>query len=413
VTDDTAADTGDDADDGSARSTMGGLRRIAAHAPTVLLARRNVSRATARSALAVVAVVIGVVAIGAIGTGGEAFKQDQMEAYEGFGGTATVNPVVHVDEENPDRNFSDAEVSRMRRATEGATVMPIVRPFGSLVRTPSGEAIVTAQVRGIEDPGAFYGTANGTIPGNWRQGVVVGSRIAGENDIDPGDQVTVLVEDRFERTFRVTAVLEPQGFVDPLSADQSVFVPLAQFEDAEYGEVIVQVDPTTGSIDEAERAIESEFNGRRRNVHVSQVQQQREQFERSFETINRFLIGVGAISLLVAAVTIANTLLMSVIEREGEIGVMRAVGYPKGAVVRLLVAEATILGILGGAIGVPIALGIGAAINAFLVGDPLAFTPAGLRYVALGLGFGVLTALAAGVYPAWKAANKRPAEAFD
>jgi putative ABC transport system permease protein len=400
-------------DDGSERSSMTGFRRLAAHVPTVLLARRNVSRATARSALAVAAVVIGVVAVGAIGTGGEAFKQDQLEAYEGFGGTATVNPVFYADAENPDRNFSEAEVTRMRRATEGATVVPIVRPFGSFVRTPSGETIVTAQVRGIETPGAFYETADGTIPENWRRSVVVGSRIADDNDIEPGDQVTVRVEDRFERTFRVAAVLQPQGFADPLQADQSVFVPVAQFEDATYEEVIVRVDPATGSIGEAERAIESEFNSRRRTVHVSQVQQQREQFERSFETINRFLIGVGAISLLVAAVTIANTLLMSVIEREGEIGVMRAVGYPRGAVVRLLVAEATMLGLVGGAIGVPIALGIGAVINAVLVGDPLAFTPAGVRYVALGLAFGVATALVAGVYPAWKAANKRPAEAFD
>ncbi|MEF8840921.1 MAG: FtsX-like permease family protein [Haloarculaceae archaeon] len=143
------------------------------------------------------------------------------------------------------------------------------------------------------------------------------------------------------------------------------------------------------------------------------MQEQRERFEQSLETINRFLIRVGAISLLVAAVTIANTLLMSAIEREGEIGVMRAVGYGRWAVVRLLVAEATVLGIVGGAIGAPLALAIGTGINVARVGDPLAFTPAGLRYVALGLVFGVLTALVAGVYPAWTAANQRPAEAFD
>jgi putative ABC transport system permease protein len=389
------------------------LRRLAAYVPTVLLARRNVSRATARSALAVVAVVIGVVAIGAIGTGGEAFKQDQLEAYEGFGGTATVNPVYYPNEEDPDTTFSDAEVARMRRAAGGATVLPVVWPPGGVVRTPSGEAIVTAQVKGLADPGAFYDAANGTIPEDPRRSVVVGSRVADENGIRPGDQVTVVVEDEFERSFRVAAVLEPQGFADPLSADRSVFVPLSGLEGFEYDEVIVRVDPETGSIDAASRAIESEFNTRRRTVHVSQTQERREQFEQSFETINRFLIGVGAVSLLVAAVTIANTLLMSAIEREGELGVMRAVGYSKGAVIRLLVAEATILGLVGGAIGAPLALGVGAAINAVLIGDPLAFTLAGLRYVGLGLAFGVLTALVAGVYPAWKAANKRPVEAFD
>ncbi|WP_343122546.1 FtsX-like permease family protein [Haloferax sp. ATB1] len=106
-------------------------------------------------------------------------------------------------------------------------------------------------------------------------------------------------------------------------------------------------------------------------------------------------------------------MLMTAIEREREIGVMRAVGYPKRAVVSLLLAEATILGLVGAAIGVPLALGIGMVLNQFLVGDPLAFTAAGLRYVALGALFGVLTSLFAGVYPAWKSANKRPVEALE
>jgi putative ABC transport system permease protein len=103
-------------------------------------------------------------------------------------------------------------------------------------------------------------------------------------------------------------------------------------------------------------------------------------------------------------------MLMSAVERESEIGVLRAAGYPKFAVVRLLVAEAAMLGLVGAALGIPITLGIGMGINQVLVGDPLAFTEAGLRYVALGAGFGIVTALVAGVYPAWKAANKRPVE---
>jgi putative ABC transport system permease protein len=140
------------------------------------------------------------------------------------------------------------------------------------------------------------------------------------------------------------------------------------------------------------------------------VQDQRQQFEQFFGTVNQFLIGIGAISLLVAAVTIANTMLMSAIEREGEIGVFRAVGYPKRAVVSLLVAEATILGLVGAAIGAPVALGVGMVINEVLLGDPLAFTDAGLRYVAVGVAFGIATALVAGLYPAWKAANRRPVE---
>ncbi|EMA05219.1 ABC transporter permease [Haloferax mediterranei ATCC 33500] len=378
------------------------------------MARRNLSRATARSTLAIVAIVIGVVAIGTIGAGGEAFKQDQMEAYEGFGGTATVSPVYHENENGSlTGGFSDHDINRMRQTTDGATILPVVERWDAVVRTPSGETIVTAQIKGLDNLGRFYEAQSGTIPDNWRRSVVIGSRVAENNDIQTGDQVTVAVNGSFARSFRVAAVLEPQGFADQLQADRAVFVPVKQFEDPEYDSVIVSVDSRTGSIGKASKSLETEFNTRRRNIAVSEVQEQRDQFERMFETINKFLIGVGSISLLVAAVTIANTMLMSAIEREREIGVMRAVGYPKTAVISLLLSESAILGMVGSAIGVPIALGIGMGLNQLLVGDPLAFTTAGLQYIGIGALFGIGTSVFAGVYPAWKAANKRPVEALD
>jgi putative ABC transport system permease protein len=67
---------------------------------------------------------------------------------------------------------------------------------------------------------------------------------------------------------------------------------------------------------------------------------------------------------------------------------------------------------VGVAIGAPLALVIGAVANELLIGDPLAFTATGLLYVGVGVVFGVLTALVGGLYPAWRAANKRPVEAL-
>lgn len=391
------------------------LARLAGHVPIVVLARRNVSRARARSALAAVAVVIGVVAVGGVGLGGEAFTQNQLSAYEGFGGVATVTPVDFVDDgpDEADGTFSAQEVGRLRRAAGSATVVPVVRPRSGTVRTPEGEVLITARVVSMSDPSRFYELQSGTFPSPSARAVVVGSRVASENDLAVGDRLTVSVEGSFTRSFRVAGVLKGQGFSDPLSADRSVFVPVWQFEDPTYDEALVRVDPQEESLDETVAAVETEFNDRERTVFVSRVSDQRDRLGSTFRQINQFLLGLGAVSLLVAAVTITNTMLMSIAEREGELGVLRAVGYGKWAVVRLVVVEATLLGAVGVAVGVPLTLGVGAAANYALLGDPLAFTATGLGYVALGAALGLGIALLGGVYPAWRAANRRPVEALD
>jgi putative ABC transport system permease protein len=389
------------------------LTRLAGYVPMVTLARRNVSRATARSVLAVIAVVIGIVAVGGIGLGGEAFKQNQLAAYEGFGGVATVTPIGDPEDDDVGRTFTDGELSRLRQAASGAAVTPVVQPPGAAVRTPAGEFVITAQVKGLDDPGQFYDVQSGAFPSGSERAVVLGSRIADQENLSVGDRVTIL-SGSFSRSFRVAGILEGQGFSDPLNADQSVFVPVGQFEDPAFSEAIVRVDPQERSLDAVTSSIESEFNVRgERRVFVSQVREQQEQLETFFDQINQFLIGLGAVSLIVAAVTITNTMLMSITEREGELGVLRAVGYPKFAVVRLIVSEATILGGLGILSGVPLTLAIGAVINEILLEDPLAFTATGLRYVVVGAALGLGVALLGGLYPAWKAANKEPVEALD
>jgi putative ABC transport system permease protein len=374
------------------------------------LARRNVSRATARSVLAVVAVVIGVVAVGGIGVGGESFKQNQLAAYEGFGGVATVTPIG---DDPGDDTLSAQELTRLRRTVGRGTVTPVLRPPESTVRTASGQALVTVQAKAVEDPEQFYDLQTGTYPTGPERAVVVGSRVAADEDLAVGDRLTVSVNGSFTRSYRVAGILEPQGFSDPLQADRTVFVPTEQFDDPAYTSALVQIDAQERSLDAVEADIDREFNGREYTVFVSQVRQQREQMAAFFEQINQFLLGIGAVSLVVSAVTVTNTMLMSIAEREGELGVLRAVGYTRFAVVRLVVAEATLLGTVGVLIGVPLTLGVGLVTNYYLLSDPLAFTATGLGYVGVGAALGVAVALLGGVYPAWQAANRRPVEALD
>jgi putative ABC transport system permease protein len=387
------------------------LRRLVAQVPTLVLARRNVARAKTRSVLAVLAIVIGVVAIGGIGVGGEAFKQDQLSAYERFSGTMTVDPVRY--EDRPaSRVLDEQQIQEIRQAADNAEVFPSQLSRGGVIG-PDGETInffTGGGVRGIEDPSAFYETQAGEIPADFQSEVaVVGASFAESNDISTGDMIEIPATGGGR--FRVVGVLNEQGD-DPLSADSSVFVPLSAFDRDEYDQAIVKASIQFTDAETVAESIRTSMNDRDQVVDVTTASNTRDRREQQFQIINQFLIGISAISLLVAAVTIANTMLMSAIEREGEIGVLRAVGYSKFAVVRLLVAESTLLGVVGVGIGGPVALGAGVVANQVLIGDPLAFTTTGLAYIGIGIVFGVVTALVGGLYPAWRAANKRPVEAL-
>ena len=117
-------------------------------------------------------------------------------------------------------------------------------------------------------------------------------------------------------------------------------------------------------------------------------------------------------SLFVASVSIVNVMLMSTIERRGEIGVFRAVGYQRLAVLRLLLTEALLMGLVGAILGVVLSLAVGAVVNQALLGDPLAFSDRSLQYLAFGFVFGLVASLLSGLYPAWRAASDPPVESL-
>ena len=106
-------------------------------------------------------------------------------------------------------------------------------------------------------------------------------------------------------------------------------------------------------------------------------------------------------------------MLMSTVERRGEIGVLRAVGITRGEVLRMILTEAVFLGIIGGVLGVVVSAGVGVVLFEFLVGSPVnAFRWQSVQYLLYGMLFAVAASAISGLYPAWKAANERPVEAL-
>ena len=122
--------------------------------------------------------------------------------------------------------------------------------------------------------------------------------------------------------------------------------------------------------------------------------------------------GTSAIALLMGALGIANTMAMSVFERTREIGVLRALGWRRWRVMRLILIEAAGLGLAGGVVGLLVgdaALHILAKVpqTASIVSGSLAWST-----LADALGLSVLVGVLAGIAPAWRGARLSPVEAM-
>jgi len=138
-----------------------------------------------------------------------------------------------------------------------------------------------------------------------------------------------------------------------------------------------------------------------------------------FKVLYAFLGIFGSLALAVASIGIVNTLVMAILERRREIGIMKAIGASDGDVRRLFFAEAGAMGVVGGIIGVVMGWAIGQVINfgtnIYLKSQsipPEHFWAVPLWLVVFAIGFAFLVSLVSGLYPAGRAAKLDPVQAL-
>ena len=138
-----------------------------------------------------------------------------------------------------------------------------------------------------------------------------------------------------------------------------------------------------------------------------------------FAVLDLFLGIFGSLALAVASIGIVNTLVMAILERRREIGIMKAIGASDGDVKKLFFAEAGVMGIFGGAVGVMLGWLIGRVINlgtnVYLKRQH--FPPEQIWYVPWWLVggaivFALIVSLISGLYPAARAARLDPVQAL-
>lgn len=143
-----------------------------------------------------------------------------------------------------------------------------------------------------------------------------------------------------------------------------------------------------------------------------------ESMKSQFAMIQAVLGGIGAVSLLVAAIGIANTMMMSIYERTKEIGVIKVLGCSLKNIKQMFLLEAGFIGLLGGVIGNVLSLLMSFAINKIAgsmgggmgVAEGISYIPVWL--VLVSMAFAVLVGMAAGYFPALRAMRLSPLAAI-
>jgi putative ABC transport system permease protein len=312
-----------------------------------------------------------------------------------------------------------------------------------------GQTTVIVNIVGVDfaEYSNIYGNTfvneSGQIPLNPQNDTVV----VGERAIDPwkngtmiggvNDPVEVIWPSRVNETYtgQVTAVLpEIGGFGFGGPSDSGVYIPISQaqsfFGTDEVSMIVVKLkNSDNATIESVSKAITDAFNNQVSVVSASAVLNT---LSTVFSTIQLFLGGIAAISLLVAGVGIMNIMIVSLMERTREIGILKALGMKSRTVLSVFLCESMIIGLIGALVGIGSGWGLANVVARVLAGggglglrrnaastnqagsfSGLTITPLLTPMVFLGaLAFGVGVGVIFALYPAWRASRLKPVEAL-
>ncbi len=243
---------------------------------------------------------------------------------------------------------------------------------------------------------------------------IIGSRAAEEmfsREVQVGSKITLN-----KVQFRVIGIVEEIGNAQD---DNQIAVPLEAargiFGEPERVDTIIAQVKSGENIPALQKKLERELERKRgdTNFQVLTATQILEQISQVLGVMQIVLIGIAAISLLVGAVGIMNSMYTSVLERTKDIGIMKAIGARNSDILQIFLMESGLIGLVGGVLG--IALGTAGALLLGSFSRQAGFVL--LVEIEPGvLLFGLLFALAlgiiSGILPAYQASKMKPVEAL-
>lgn len=212
------------------------------------------------------------------------------------------------------------------------------------------------------------------------------------------------------RWFTVVGIMAPNALAPELDSAALVGWPVAQSElgfDGHPSTIYTRTDPA--AVSDVQSVLGATANPENPNeVNVSRPSDALAAQQATNSALSGLLLGLGAVALLVGGVGVANTMVISVLERRAEIGLRRSLGATRGQIRTQFLSESLLLSALGGVGGVLVGIAVTGGYAAFQGWPSVVPVWAMAGGVTATIAIGGL----AGFYPALRAARLPPTEAL-
>jgi len=406
------------------------LRKCLKHAFEIVL------HSKLRSWLTILGIVIGVASVTAIMSIGSGMQQSISSQLGGLGGDILTLSAGY------SRGFSMFGPGDRDGAAGGATATeeePVLdrTDVQALKGIPDIIAIDT-EIRG--NVKVSYLGKSGTVsltgvdPAVWSK--ITTSTISEGRMLDSADQNVVVIGGRLAKSyfskpvginqmitigsnvFRVVGILDDES--------NSIYMPITMaytlLEDKEngvYDSIVIKIKDEN-NLDEVMNKTEEKLmlvrhvTAKTKDFSLTSSKKMQETGSAMRSTMSNFLFAIAAVSLIVGAVGVANTMFTSVLEKTKEIGIMKAIGARNRDIMTIFVLNAALIGLIGGIIGIFFGIILSAALPALMgeSGMLRGGTFVSINSILIALSVSVGIGIVAGIIPAYQASRLKPVDAL-
>lgn len=380
---------------------------------------RNLSYRKARTFLTLLGIIIGITAVVSLISIGSGMKKAINDQFEQLGADKISVVSLRVAGASS-KGFTDKDVEEIRKIPGVKAVTPI---YGITVGSEFKGVVKPITIWGVpvKDAEKTFSDARSfrILRGRWlkegdKKKAVLGYKVHDSyygKKVDIGEKIKIQDEEvEIVGIFAETGARERD---EKMIMDIDFLRSITNAGDRVTG-IVVQAE-NEKNIEELSLRIKRklEKTHEKGTFEVLTLQQLADKIASSFTIVQIVFGGIAGVSILVGGIGIANTMLMSVMERRRDIGVFKATGASNMHILKVIVAESGILGAIGGSIGLALGYAISKMINIAgerTLGSNVLVTHISFELAAFALLFSFIIGAISGIYPAYLATKQNPVE---